>query len=258
MNIEQYKKRRKEFEAEQSQERKRVVCPQCRRALKSCFCSKLKPFDPKIRVVILMHPMEAKKERIGTGRLSHLSLENSEIIVGIDFTKNARVNAILEDPDSFPTVLYPGEKSLNITNDEFNYSHANGKELVVFIIDGTWPCAKKMMTLSTNLHSIPRICFTPRKTSQFSIKQQPNELCVSTIEAIYIFLDDIQKQSKTSLFGSKHETLLDILKLVVDFQIKCATDPTIPSYRNNKLKSTSEKRNSKKWESRSIFYRELT
>ncbi len=256
MNIEQYKKQREAFEIEQSQKRRREVCPQCLRAVKGCFCSELKPFDPKIRVIILMHPMEAKKERIGTGRISHLSLENSEIIIGIDFSQNRRVNAILNDTNLVPTVLYPGEGSLNITDNEFNYADTAEKELVVFIIDGTWPCAKKMMTLSTNLHAIPRVCFTPRKTSQFSVKQQPNELCVSTIEAIYIFLDDMQKQSKTDLFGSKHRALLDMLKLVVDFQIKCATDPTIPSYRNSRLKSKNEKKTSKKWESRSIFYKE--
>ncbi len=258
MNIEQYKKHRKAVALEQSQERKRLVCPQCRRPLKNCLCSALQPFDPKIKVVILMHPMEAKKERIGTGRLSHLSLINSEIIVGTDFTDNSRVNAILEDPHYFPTVLYPGEESLNITNNEFNYADTQDKELVVFIIDGTWPCAKKMMTLSLNIQKLPRICFTPRKSSQFSIKHQPNELCVSTIEAIYIFLDDIQTQSKTSLFGTQHTTLLDMLKILVDFQVKCASDPTLSSYRSSTYKPKSEKKISKKWESRKIFYRDLS
>ena len=256
MNLEQYKKRKNEFALQESQKRERVICPQCRKALKDCLCSELKPFDPKIRVVILMHPMEAKKERVGTGRVAHLSLKNSEIIVGIDFTDNARVNALINDPKLFPTVLYPGDNSLNITNDEFSYSDASGKELVVFIIDGTWPCAKKMMTLSKNLHTITRVCFTPRKSSQFLIKQQPHELCVSTIEAIYIFLDDIQNQSKTNLFGSQHETLLDMLKYIVDFQIDCATNPTSKGYRQNGFKSLEEKPASKKWETRSIFYKD--
>ncbi len=257
MNIEQYKQRREEFEQTQSQERKRLVCPRCRRPLKNCLCSELKPFDPKIKVVILMHPMEAKKERIGTGRLSHLSLLNSEIIVGIDFTHHKRVNELIEDSNYLATVLYPGDKSLNITNNEFSYSDTKERELVVFIIDGTWPCAKKMMTLSTNLQRIPRICFTPRKSSQFSIKQQPDELCVSTIEAIYIFLDDIQEQSQQSLFERKHETLLNMLKILVDFQVKCATDPTLQNYRSSSFKTKSEKKISKKWESRKIFFRDL-
>ncbi len=257
MNIEQYKKQREEFEILQSQEPRRLACPACLRPLKSCFCSELKPFDPKIKVVLLMHPMEAKKERVGTGRLSHLSLINSEIIIGIDFTNNRRVNEILGDSNYFSTVLYPGEESLNITNNEFNYADTGDKELVVFIIDGTWPCAKKMMTLSKNILKLPRLCFTPRKASQFSIKQQPNELCVSTIEAIYIFLDDLQNKSESTLFGTKHETLLHQLQVLVEYQVKCASDPTRSTYRSKPMKTKSEKKISKKWEKRSIFYREL-
>ena len=256
MNIDQYKKQKIERTLEQSQKHERLMCPQCRKAAKNCICEALAPFDPKIKVVILMHPMEAKKERTGTGRMAHLSLLHSEIIVGINFTHNTRVNELINDSSRFSTVLYPGDNALNITDSEFNYTHTKGKELVVFIIDGTWPCAKKMMTLSTNLHTITRVCFTPRKRSQFSIKQQPHELCVSTIEAIYIFLDDIQNQAGVELFGNQHQTLLDMLQVIVDFQISCAINPAITSYRKKAYKPNKDKKPSKKWESRSIFFRD--
>jgi len=42
-----------------------------------------------------MHPKEYKKEKNGTGHMTQLQLENSEIIVGVDFTNNKRVNEIL-------------------------------------------------------------------------------------------------------------------------------------------------------------------
>ena len=50
-----------------------------------------------------MHPKEYKKEKNGTGHMTKLQLDNSEIIVGVDFTKNKRVNEILanEKKDSF-------------------------------------------------------------------------------------------------------------------------------------------------------------
>jgi len=47
-----------------------------------------------------MHPKEYKREKIGTGLMTQLQLENSEIIVGIDFTNNKRVNEILEKEKS--------------------------------------------------------------------------------------------------------------------------------------------------------------
>ena len=59
-----------------------------------------------------MHPKEAYHQHTGTGRLACLSLKDAEIIVGIDFTHNAKLNRLLSDPDFFPMVLYPGEDSL--------------------------------------------------------------------------------------------------------------------------------------------------
>ncbi len=37
-----------------------------------------------------MHPMEYKKEKVGTGRFSHLILKNSEIVVDVGFDENER------------------------------------------------------------------------------------------------------------------------------------------------------------------------
>jgi len=42
-----------------------------------------------------MHPKEYRKEKNGTGIMTALQLENSEIIVGVDFTNNDRVNEII-------------------------------------------------------------------------------------------------------------------------------------------------------------------
>jgi len=39
------------------------------------------------------------QQKTGTGRLAQLSLVNSEIVIGLDFTHNKRVNEIIENPD---------------------------------------------------------------------------------------------------------------------------------------------------------------
>ncbi|MCB0386381.1 MAG: DTW domain-containing protein, partial [Bdellovibrionales bacterium] len=83
MNIQQYKKNR--WEAEKRElERYRVVCSNCFQPLVGCYCSVLRPFDPQIEFVILIHPIEARK-RIATGRLSHLILKNSHFFRGQNF-----------------------------------------------------------------------------------------------------------------------------------------------------------------------------
>ncbi|EPR72991.1 hypothetical protein ADIWIN_2079 [Winogradskyella psychrotolerans RS-3] len=47
-----------------------------------------------------MHPKEYKKEKNGTGHITKLQLENSEIIVGVDFTDNKRVNDVLANENN--------------------------------------------------------------------------------------------------------------------------------------------------------------
>ena len=137
-----------------------------------------------------MHPKEYKREKNGTGHMTKLQLENSEIIIGIDFTNNKRVNEILAKKQSRSFLLYPG-------NDNFNLSIRKSSEIIslmgdhayIFILDGTWPCARKMLKLSKNLQKLKRVSFDNKITSKFIIKQQPDSLCLSTIESVYTVLN---------------------------------------------------------------------
>jgi len=137
-----------------------------------------------------MHPKEYKKERIGTGRMTQLQLKNSEIIVGVDFTNNKRVNEILTNEKNCPLLLYPGK-------DTFNLSVRKSSEILSFmgdnphiiILDGTWSCARKMLRKSKNLQKLRRVSFDNKIKSKFIIKQQPVPLCLSTIESVYTVLN---------------------------------------------------------------------
>ena len=73
----------------------RIECYKCMRPSSTCICKHISPFQTKTRFIILMHPKEYKKEKNGTGHMTKLQLENSEIIVGVDFTNNTRVNLIM-------------------------------------------------------------------------------------------------------------------------------------------------------------------
>lgn len=195
----------------------------------SCFCKHLSPFQTKTRFIILMHPKEYKKERNGTGRMTKLQLENSEIIVGVDFTHNKRVNEILENKNSSSFLLYPGE-------DNFNLSVEKGPEMVsfmgdnphLFILDGTWPCARKMLKMSKNLQELKRVSFDNEIVSKFIIKQQPAPLCLSTIESVYTVLN-LLKQGDLEQCDTK-DFLLPFEKMV-DYQVKCMLDPSSQNYR---------------------------
>jgi DTW domain-containing protein YfiP len=132
-----------------------------------------------------MHSKEFRKTKNGTGMFSHLSLPNSELFVGIDFSDNRRIDAIVEDEKNNCFVLYPSKNSLILNETQIAQE---GKTTVIFLIDSTWACAKKIMRVSKNIKDLPRLSFYHDRVSAFHIKEQPNEICLSTIESIQTVL----------------------------------------------------------------------
>jgi DTW domain-containing protein len=223
-------------------------CYTCFRPKKNCLCAFVKKFKSNIHIVLLMHPQEAKKQRLGTGRLTRASLINSEIVVDIDFSQNKRVNQLIEDPNKNCFLLYPGNDASNISNNDIPQAFQQPKSVVLFVVDATWPMAKKIMRLSRNLQYLPKVCFDLVYRSQFSIKHQPNAYCLSTIESVYYLLDNLDKKGVEQLDG-QHSNLLTLLDRMVKFQIECAENPNLTGYRRHnrpkKVPKTSRVREKK-------------
>jgi DTW domain-containing protein YfiP len=201
-----------------------------------------------------MHPKEFKRQKTGTGRMTRVCLENSEIVMGEDFTLDNRVNALIVDPLHYPVILYPGPQAVDLTSDS-GFLIPNGKNLLVFIIDGTWSKAKKMMRLSRNLHSLPRVSFLPPGPSRFAIKQQPHPLCLSTIEAVHLLLECLDRRGYEHLEG-RHANLLEVIDGIVKFQKECAVSEDLRHYGPIRgYKDPSERSYPKKWTRRSFFFK---
>ncbi|MBL7664069.1 MAG: DTW domain-containing protein [Bacteriovoracaceae bacterium] len=233
----------------------REHCFKCMRPQKACFCAEIKPFATEAEFCLLMHPMEAKLSHIGTGRLAKVALKNSRIIVGESFDDNLEVQKLIHSEEYFPVLLYPGKTAINISKDVLPMDYFQQKKPLFFILDGTWPCAKKMMKLSRTLHTLPRVSFETETVSQYHIRQQPAKFCLSTIESIYQVLSILEKQGREKVTPQK-ETLLFCLSKMVEFQIKCASDPNLQSYRG-KIKPYSkveDRKISKKWTKHKICY----
>jgi len=205
-------------------------CYVCYRAKKACLCPFIETIDTKVTIVLLMHPKEAKKERLGTGRLAHACLPHSQIIIGVNFSKDSAVNGIIDDPHNACFLLYPGDKSIDLSNQALPPEKVQGRQLVVFLIDGTWATAKKIMRLSTNLHPLPRLSFKLQWRSRFSFKHQPGKYCLSTIECIYYLLDSLCRSPGYELNG-KHRVLIKVLDELVNYQWKCMANPKPSGYR---------------------------
>jgi DTW domain-containing protein YfiP len=139
-----------------------------------------------------MHPKEAYRQKTGTGRLTALSLKEAEIIIGIDFTNNARLNELIRDTKTyFPVLLYPAKDAYY--TDTPTFREAIGKrKLLVIVVDATWFFAHKIVVLSGNLHALPKLSFKNAYRSQFEFKRQPAPECLSTIESTYYLVEELK------------------------------------------------------------------
>ena len=218
----------------------------------ACICKHINPLQTKTRFIILMHPMEYKKEKNGTGRMTKLQLENSEIIVGVDFTNNNRVNEILNEEKSYSFLLYPGKDNFNLsTRKSSEINVFMGTNPNIFLLDGTWPCARKMLKLSKNLQELKRVSFDNKLKSKFVIKQQPESLCLSTIESVYTVLN-LLKEGGLEQCDTKD--FLFPFEKMIEYQLKCILNPNNKNYRSTAKREIIPKNLYKKDSERNIIF----
>lgn len=209
----------------------RTICWKCGQKQEMCLCSYIHKFHTQAHFVFLVHPKEFKKERIGTGRMTHASLPNSSFLMGVDFTLDDRVNRYILDPQFQTFILWPGAGSIPVENLN-QEGFVSTKKTVIFILDGTWAFAKKMYQLSRNLHNVAKISIEPTAPSLFVIKQQPEKLCLSTMEAILYILKGLEEAKVEN--NQNWDLMLEPFKKMVQRQIEISQDPSRKSYRNKK------------------------
>ncbi len=227
------------------------MCYRCHWPKALCWCPSLEPMPTRTRFVFLMHPKEFKQEKAGTGRLTHLCLPNSALYMGMGFDAHDEVQALIADPANHPVLLSPGRDALNLSDAGSMEQGAGGgrlvdlraelqkRRLVVFLLDATWSGARKMLRLSPSLQRLPRIMFTPSAPSRYLIKQQPQEGCLSTLEATHELLSVLSRLGLDEY--QKPQQLLGIFQRMQEFQIKCAADPDRQGYRHRPYKPPAER-----------------
>ncbi|MGZ3688386.1 MAG: tRNA-uridine aminocarboxypropyltransferase [Bdellovibrionota bacterium] len=193
----------------------RPLCPRCLKSLITCYCGRLQPFRTNLMLILLQHPLERKKA-IGTARMTHLSIPGSRLICGKEFTQDREVNALIEDSGNHCVVLFPGPSAHHLCDQRGAPAtswYPPEKRLVIFVIDGTWMCAKRMIRMSPNLAALPRISFDSDRLSEYRIRKQPEPHCLSTIEAVYRILELLDPDAD-------REALLDVFRSMVNQQVE--------------------------------------
>ncbi|CAL8104290.1 unnamed protein product [Calicophoron daubneyi] len=179
---------------------KRPVCERCRRPQSACWC----PWLPSTRlpiqthILIFQHPYEERR-KVRTARILELALDEKHIQVvrGRKFNETRYPDLIstLSAQDSY--VLYPHPEAVNADacKPVYNPSGSTAKSRWLVVLDGTWIQARQMLTGSSYLLSLPKVCLPPDPStgefepSAFVVRRQPFPNAVSTVEAVARILD---------------------------------------------------------------------
>ncbi len=196
----------------------RPSCPRCRRPLTVCWCQDLPILQTRTHVLFLQHPRESRVA-IGTARMAHLCLPNSELHIGLDFGRNAVVARALSDPERPAALLFPAPDAPDIL-----LNPPDGP-LTLVVVDGTWSQARKLVRYNPFLAALPRYAFQPPATSIYQIRREPHEDCVSTIEALVFVLGALEGDPTLAL------AMLDPFRKMIAFQVERAETTQQPRSR---------------------------
>ncbi|MCD6191258.1 MAG: DTW domain-containing protein [Sulfurimonas sp.] len=212
----------------------REKCYKCYRPKSSCMCEYINAVDTKTKFIILMHPKEFKKVKNNTGFFTHLSLSNSEIFIGIDFSEHKRINEIIASHESY--ILFPSSNALDLSEESSNFTLGTNKPMAIFLIDSTWACTKKIFTLSQNLNKLKHMSFTTDVTSQYQIKEQPKSNYLSTIESTLVVLELLNKRSVENIKKEKLNKFLNPFFKMIEYQKNLIENPSSCAVRYKKRK----------------------
>ena len=213
----------------------RDTCWQCYRIRALCWCAGIQAFEIEPMIALLVHPKEFQRT-VGTARVVKLSIQNCRTWTGYgsDFDANSEITSLVEDPAYFPIVLYPGPTSLNLsdaTHQEISEAIPKDRKLVIFVIDGTWANAKRMIRLSKLLSGLPKISFNIQKTSQYQFRKQPKSYCLSTVEAVCELIENLEAKNLCQVRPARaHHQMLQVFENLVQGQLKAQVELRRPRF----------------------------
>ncbi|MDA9950987.1 DTW domain-containing protein [Oligoflexaceae bacterium] len=182
----------------------RIVCHNCQNAQNLCLCELLRPFHTQTHWTFLAHPRENRR-KTRTGVWAHRFLQNSRYKVAAEF---------LEDKSSERKqfLLFPGEDA--VSTRDFSANAAQKSNMDIVVIEGTWSQANKILNESDDLQRLPRITLDKKYRSNFKIRKQPREECLSSIEAVAYALKELG-----DIRSADQKAMLSLFETMVQRQI---------------------------------------
>lgn len=187
----------------------REKCSQCKRPVPVCWCPGLPkhPINPASRIIILQHPAEVKR-CLRTAPMLALGLGSEKCVIyrGKKFPlpKHEGLVEILNDKNTI--LLYPSPSA--VTLDELTPVRGNNGQRAynLILLDGTWPQAKAIYHSSPALWNLRACKLVGIPTSEYVIRTQPTEGCLSTLEtgAFALSILEGEPELKDKMLGPLH------------------------------------------------------
>lgn len=151
---------------------------------------------------------------MGTAKILSLSLVNCRTFIGENFTDHVELNALLDDEQYQHQVLF-----LDGTSQAISSSNQTKQKQRVILLDGTWKKAYKMWQLSTNLHSLPKVHLDTELSGNYRIRKAPKDNALSTAEAGYHVLSQLDGESGETKELDKFGSILTAFDNMIEFHI---------------------------------------
>lgn len=187
----------------------RSTCYSCFRPSSHCVCGFIAPFTAHCNFLILQHPHERRKY-YSTAKLVLHGVINSRLLRGLAFEPGV-LEAALEGQT--PYLLYPGNDAQDCETVHLD------ENSTVIVLDGTWSEAGKILRRNPILSTFPSLTFRRDLRSQYKIRKQPKDFCLSTIECIGHLLNLNYTSTKSLQAPDSYQGLFTGFERMVDRQL---------------------------------------
>ncbi|XP_067425012.1 tRNA-uridine aminocarboxypropyltransferase 2 isoform X3 [Emydura macquarii macquarii] len=171
---------------------RRAECERCSRPQKVCLC----PFFPvhPLRVstclYIIQHPAEESRVLRTVPLLAAcLPRDKCKVLIGRRFGEDRYPELAAVCRNSSTLILYPGAEAANLEEMALILSSPS----TMIIIDGTWSQAKDIFYKNSLFRLPKQVQLKTSISSQYVIRTQPTNTCLSTLECAAIALAIMEK-----------------------------------------------------------------
>ncbi|XP_001512672.1 tRNA-uridine aminocarboxypropyltransferase 2 [Ornithorhynchus anatinus] len=193
---------------------RRPECNRCRRPQKVCLCPFLPvhPLNVSTYLYIIQHPAEENRVLRTVPLLAAcLPKDKCQVKIGRRFNedRDPELSAICRNSSTL--ILYPGEEAANLEELAPNLPNCPSN---IIIIDGTWSQAKDIFYKNSLFRLPKQVQLKTSISSQYVIRTQPTNRCLSTLECAAIALSIVEKNDDIQ------EILLRPLQALCSFQLQ--------------------------------------